>query len=713
MAVTRWGLHPGQPTWWLLTLTYAGRVFRFAQAELDVADVATGATYHYENAIVGSVVYQQAWDFGSLTTAASTVPLELMFPVDVAQLVAEGHDLGAATAELAKWIEGSDYEARRVLLVGRVRDPEWGEDGIPVKCSLEASSWEDSGQVPARSQAIDSATTMLYQLGQADKNRPYPIVIGRPGYFPHEAALGAEKGWIPGSQALWFQRVQDPTSGTPPTVWDSCSILLCAGHARSDYAYLSCDADPDGKLVRIRKVYDNLGQPVTMVRSGQGIDTIETYEVPAGETAYAGLMHADLGDYLPDPGSLENSAAIFVSWYDPEERLDGNEWGGPDFRGASPRGAADAIEYLLGFSSERVDTSSIRAQSSLLNRFKIDAVIDAVVTPWEWIRDNILPILPVSLVTGPSGISLLSWNPAATAEDAIAVIDSAVDPQVEFAQSMRSDTSKIRNSYTMKFALDVRTNEYHGKVSVAPLAEAEFASVFFQEEVASAGDAPNAIFLQATASDMSGWLFEIWEDANPETIIDYPTERRTSYKIQNGGAQPTWQQLADRINANSDRLTAKLVQGTGVNQVFIADYNTFGKPGVEGYTFALQSKRLQAIPSRWAHLSRMRYKGVLSETGIFHEEITSAVIYDETTAYAVLESLIQANAFAKVTVEAMLPEDAWDWLERGNVVLLRHAPLHLVNRVARVQQIDHQDDGFVAIRFLLIENPDLDSRYGV
>ena len=82
-----------------------------------------------------------------------------------------------------------------------------------------------------------------------------------------------------------------------------------------------------------------------------------------------------------------------------------------------------------------------------------------------------------------------------------------------------------------------------------------------------------------------------------------------------------------------------------------ADFDTAGPE----YTLR---ERAVDRPSRFALLSASRYKNVLSPDGIFEETIESAVVYDEATAHAVLAWKLMADAFAKRTVEALLPEHA-------------------------------------------------------
>jgi hypothetical protein len=230
-----------------------------------------------------------------------------------------------------------------------------------------------------------------------------------------------------------------------------------------------------------------------------------------------------------------------------------------------------------------------------LNRFKIDAVIEAGVKPWDWIRANLLPILPVSVLKGPDGVYFVVWRHDATAADAIGHIDADGDAAIEVSETIKYDTSKIRNSFSLKYALSLRTGNYYGSATLG----AKY---------------------------------------NPDT------------------------------------------PGAGV--------------------------------SYHCEASQRRYRDTdgTPNSGVYIEESESAVIYDDDTANAVLAWRALAHAFAKRTIELLVPEADWAWLERGNVVLVSVSWLYLTRQVALVEEIESGDDGLIGLRLLLIEDPPRDSR---
>ena len=102
MPVDRWNRAQlvGATQHYLLDVTFAGRTWRFAQSELQVSDATAGITYAYQDVLVGSVTYRQAWDFLSQSPEPNTASFEIAWPESVAALIAAGHDLGVVDLHL-------------------------------------------------------------------------------------------------------------------------------------------------------------------------------------------------------------------------------------------------------------------------------------------------------------------------------------------------------------------------------------------------------------------------------------------------------------------------------------------------------------------------------------------------------------------------------------------------------------------------------------
>ena len=86
----------------------------------------------------------------------------------------------------------------------------------------------------------------------------------------------------------------------------------------------------------------------------------------------------------------------------------------------APTGAGDLLIWFLRRSSLRLDVGRWEAARGYLNRFRFSGYIDEAVSPWEYIQDNFLPLLPLSIRSGPSGHYPVIWRWDATERDSVA-----------------------------------------------------------------------------------------------------------------------------------------------------------------------------------------------------------------------------------------------------------------------------------------------------
>lgn len=601
MPVTRWsrGDLVGARVRWLLDLTFAGRVLRLTHDSVSVASDAGDLAYVgcLEPFNVGATL-----DLFSTAATLASVRISGVLPVNVPLLVGQGHDLGAATGELSQWIEGTAYEDRRVVFRGRVRDPEYGADGEPVNFALEDTVFEDQGLVPEVAAAVsidtwgdnDPSTGLPYYFSLADteKGLPYPFVVGSPGRISNaQVALGgfAGRGSIAGSQGVWFwhQRVAAGAGN-----YDALGLIVAGHRVTANFVYLQTPTF-NTALTRflVKHRLDLLGAEVAYIDYRvTDPPTPDAYGSADAVGSYYGLGSAAIDSSFQPDASEEKP--VFVSWYDPINP-DAGGLEGPG--GVTVRGAGDVLEALLQRSTMTIDRARIAAVKPALNRFKIDAVIEQGTKPWDWIRANLLPILPVSLAKGPDGVYLIVWRHDAKASDAIGHIDADADARIEVAPSIKSDTSKIRNAFALKYALALRTGNYVGLAT---------------------------------------------------------------------------------LGATYDAAKA----GAGV--------------------------------SLHCALSQRRYRvpGGPASSGVYLEEIQTLAVYDDDTAQAILAWRALAFAFARRTVDLLVPEDAWGWLERGNVVLVSVSWLYLSRVVVLVEDIEPGTDGMLGLRLLILEDPPRDAR---
>lgn len=596
MPVTRWSRAQlvGKRVNWLLDLTFAGRVIRCSHEDLTVTSSKLGDLQYA--GCLESFNVSQALDLFTDSASLLSVKVAGVLPVNVPKLVAEGHDLGAATGVLSQWIEGTDYEDRRIVLRGRVRDPEYAAEDEPVNFALEDNLYDDQGLIPDVTAAVtfdtwgsvedDYGYTGYLSLADSEKGLSYPIVFGNPGKV---ATALSSNGLLSGSQGVWtLHKAIDP--GAPHNLHGFA--LLIAGHrVTAEFVYLATADYPSAERFFVKHKVDGLGREIAYIDNK--VTTPPTPDSYGGTDAvgtYYGLGNNSIdSSFQPNDGEEK---PVFVAWRDPINE-DGGGMKGAD--GKTVRGAGDVLEAVLNYSTMLVDRPRIAATKALLNNFKIDGVIEQGVKPWDWIRANLLPILPVSVVKGPDGVYFVVWRYDATAADAVGHIDADADPSIEVSETIKYDTSKIVNNLSLQYAFSLRTGNYIGKATLGAKYDA----------------------------------------AAPGAGVSYHCE------------------LSQRRYYNPD-----------------------GGP----------------------------------YSGIFTEELESSVIYDDATANAVLAWRALAYAFGKRTVELLVPEADWAWLERGNVVLVSVPWLYLSRQVALVEEIEYGDDGLIGLRLLLIEDPPRDSR---
>ena len=473
-------LAAGTPVYWLLDLEYAGRTWSLADAAVDETTDA-GETIRYSGGLVGGVEFTEGIDLLSdATTQAASASLSFELGQSVAQLVSRGHDLAGARGVLSRWVDGTPYEARRVVLSGVTVDPEYGADDEPVNLSLEASPWTDVGLIPASPLAVLTGNwpnAWLATLGEGERGKLYPIVIGRPGRLPDVPVPGRwgtvveTRGWCAGSQGVWAWH-GDALFPTDNHLIEL--IFVIAGHhVSATMVYLSSTSYPGGAIFRCHNGKDDRGHDVAFVAWYCTTTSEDPYEYDgtAGNYDYTdaidgldvwGLGHSSWTGDPYQPGEGDAAEAMYVGWYDRES--DGG--GLVDDDGTLIRGAGAVLDWLLRQTSIPVDRGRWAAARNTLDRYLLDFTIDAQVSPWDFARQHLLPILPVSIVSGPQGLYGIAWRYDATARDAVVALNTATDPEIERTSSITADRSDLANRITVRYGKALRTGTYLASVTL-------------------------------------------------------------------------------------------------------------------------------------------------------------------------------------------------------------------------------------------------------
>lgn len=616
----------GQRVHVLVTVTWAGEIIRMASTDLVVTDADDNDLLYV--GCLASVALENGIDlFGA--GGPVSIPIEGVWPVDVPGRIASGRDLSSATAEIAQWIEGTPYEDRLVRVVGRLSDPECGAIDEPVSASIEENPWDDSNLIPDAMALVDPSTAPEADyLSESDLGLVYPVIIGWPGRW-------SGGNFLTGSQGVWMSKRT------------KFHVLLVAGHAvGATTVYLAHDAGSTPMPVNVRTAKDLQGRVVTVVDFHQ-----EGYDVGGA---------SDLGaDFQP---AVDDGVSLYVGW------ATGGGVLGPS--GTAIRQAGDVIEWALRQSSLRVDYGRVNAAKPLLTQFLIDAAIDARVSPWEWLNGNVIPLLPVSMVSGPEGLYPLVWRYWATAADALVDVDPTVDPTVARRGRRRYDSGKIANHFRLGYALSLRTGNY--------IETAQLGAYSVRYATAAVQGVTDKIRLTAlTPGGLGDGIVLTLSGAGALTYSENTVIKTIALQINDAVSTST--AIINIINSSSALVRAHLLDGIGTE--------TWDQNG-ETVT-STTAGGVQVQGSLQCEVSQRRY-GLNGARRLVEKSLDTAAVYDDATADAILAWWALAYPFAQQRIVYEMPISGYGWLERGDVVTLTDADLRITKQTCLVELCEYE-----------------------
>ena len=583
-------LYPSQLTgrrvYWLLTVEVGGVLMRMASDEVDVV-TDDGEVYHY-SAGLDDIETTEGIDLFGDSSGQLSVPLEFLPPpgVSVAEMIARGEDLSAGRGELARWVEGTTYEARRVVLVGGLTDPEYGDDGEAVATTLEERLAYTETLTSIAAMATSALTwpgNSVASLSEQWIDVPYPIVIGRPGYLAG--------GSITGSPALWVDhRFIVPTS--PPPYTYGGVVVIAGHHVSAERVYLNNDqyTAADARF-KVFNLFDGLANPVAVVLwyvsststgdpfNFDGSATYADHYNVDPDVAAGGLTLSLGAGALLDPTFVSSDQlGLYVIWDD--EAAFG---GGLVRDGVTIRGAGDVLAYFLGLTTIAVDWGRLAAATPLLAAYQLDGCITERTDVWTFLQDEILPLLPVSIVSGPLGIYPVVWRWDATASDAVLTLDADTDASISRVGRVAYDSQDRANRLSLEYQLSYRTGNY-------------------QTSLTYGSDADAALDSSVTAHPLCTW---------------------------------------------SQGRTGRVVE----------------------------------------------------------RSLTSAWVYDDSTAYAILEWQAAAYALPTRTVTYQVPEVEFSHVERGMVAVLTDSGIYASGAVCLVREVTTDGTGYLTLTLHLLDSP--------
>lgn len=411
-AFTESELRLGADPIWILDLTLGGVVYRFATESTSIE--GDGESYFYQGTL-SDVDYSSALEFVSPDFEMPSASVVVTFKDDLAKRIAQGLDFGAASAQLALWIPSTEYSERQVLIEGKIDAPSYGAIGEPVTFSIEADWLRNTSMMPGALQAIESSAWA--NIEPNSEGAVYPIIIGAPG--------------------------RQDFAGSPIYLADntgSNKVGLIAAHP--------CTATSINVFVIHADGSEHAVGDLTVLNSVDGNGARYSYlDIP---TAH----------YQAD-------ASYFAKWKNGGGGLINPYATGQADTGSVPQyltGGGDLVRYLLHQSGAKVDDGRCAAAAGYLNFIQFEGFIGERVDVLEFLKSEILPLLPCSLRASSEGIYPVVWRYDAEEDDAVAQLtagrDVFRDGLVDYA------SNEIANEITIRYRQNVRYNKLKKAVTV-------------------------------------------------------------------------------------------------------------------------------------------------------------------------------------------------------------------------------------------------------
>ena len=470
---------------WLLELNFAGRAFYFASEVVEIT--ANDGTIRPFAGTLGAVDVEEAFDFLSESADFPSVSIEVVFPLDVAELIEQGHDLAASTGELSLHLEGQVYDDRKVFLSGNVSQPQYGANGEPVRFSLERLIFEDTVLFPAAGLVTTNQT--LPAADESALGRAYPFVFGEVGATVDDSGSLIKAYSSPGFQ------VGDFVEPGPITR----RKILIAGHRVKAQTVNIYNKDADQSMTS-QTVYhdaDNLGQVYAYTAFAYSIGTSLKDNYAIDWTGGGGALAN-----FKDTGPLENGG--------------------------------DLLRYFMTLSSQPVDLGRTIAACDQLKDFKFGGYIDKAVAPIKWISEHIVPLLPVSIATGAGGIFPIVWNYQAKAADAVEAITAG--SHFERSGPVEYEGDDIFNEIRLRYGFAQWRDDFTRSITISGEPDAgdpdQISSVYSRSSFSRYGTKAKEIesvmvYDPATAAAIVKWQARAF--AFPRRSINYSADYRFAW----------------------------------------------------------------------------------------------------------------------------------------------------------------------------------------
>jgi len=406
-------LSSGLPVF-LLDVTWGGVTYYLSNIDIQVPD-GSGGYINY----IGSIQdfdYIESMDLSGEEIESNVLSCAVLFDQNPIEQFSIGNPLEGSEAVfsyviLKNGVVTIDHDDRMILMRGIVQEPQFGDplepDGF-VSMSIEQDQLDSETPIIDQRLRIDSRFTGRHV--DTAEGKAWPIVFGIPTGYSTPAYV-----------------IKQGTGTSVGTLW-----MIGANEVQADKIKIQDDKFNSETLNVITEV-DNNGNPFARVY----------FKMLLG---YSGLA-------LPLTGGWESGTTR--SYWIAFNETDGGGMLNP-FGSGILEGGGDICRWALSKTNQKIDYGAWAGLAPLLNKFKFAGYInDPDISAWQWLAGNILPWLPISVRTGPNGLTpVLNQLHALTYLDPVVSID--IDDNAEFqrlgAVETTRTTADLVNQYSFSYA---------------------------------------------------------------------------------------------------------------------------------------------------------------------------------------------------------------------------------------------------------------------
>ena len=413
---------------WVVTLRWAGHVWYFADRRVELLDA--GGQPVALRTCERPLDIDESLGRLSQQQRGARAALRVVLPVDPVAYRRDGYRLDGADAEVAyvtarQGVAVQTYQRREVVVVGRLREPQYGDPDLPVgtvTASVEATNTADRGTLIG-----DRILSPFRFSDQADRVRAQhgkgmPHVFGNPGTASR-----------PGSPGY-------PVDGT-----GTSTRLLVAGHSVT-------------------------AQPV-VITDPAGATTTKTVAIGVdlqGDVySYVDLVTADGLDLFAEE--------FWISWTGNSATLPKvGRPGGVDRVG-------DLLLWALSLSTLPIDFASWYAIVPSLAGLRVDGYVNEAISPWEYVSRVFGEILPIAITGGEGGLRpVLLTAPALDA--APEVVASRRFTQVG-PWTIQGRPGDVANVITVSYARDAADNKATAREVVGTYSDGDTSTARYSRQL--------------------------------------------------------------------------------------------------------------------------------------------------------------------------------------------------------------------------------------